>query len=97
LVPEVENLDPDVPAHDCLVERMRMRRPRASAKLGVGVVRRAIDVAVDRHLVAGGIMASMDGAEIQRIFDPEQTELEARYNDSARGPLAQLAPTGRGQ
>jgi AcrR family transcriptional regulator len=92
-----ENLDPDAPAHDWLVERMRTLRQLLSTNLRAGVARGEIDASVDCDLMAARIMAFMDGVEIQRILDPARTDLETLYSDFARGLLAELAPHGRGE
>ena len=95
LVLVAENLNPGAAAHDWFVERMRTLRQLLSTNLAAGVDRGEIDAGVDCDLVAARIMAFMDGAEIQRLLDPERTDLEALYRDFARGLLAELAASAR--
>jgi AcrR family transcriptional regulator len=96
LVLVAENLDPDAAAHDWLVERMRTLRRLIATNLSTGVERGEIDGSVDCDLVAARIMAFMDGAEIQRLLDPDHTDLVALYRDFAQALLQELAPSARG-
>jgi AcrR family transcriptional regulator len=90
LVLVTENLDEDGPVHDWFVERLRSVRRLLSRSLAVGKERGEIDANTDCDLVAARIMAFMDGAEIQRLLDPERTDLEALYADFARGLVCEL-------
>jgi AcrR family transcriptional regulator len=89
-----ENLDAGSPMHDWLVARLRTLRHLLATSLAAGIERGDIDPGVDCGLVAARIMAFMDGAEIQRLLDPEHTDLEALYGDFARGLTRELTAAG---
>jgi AcrR family transcriptional regulator len=91
LVLVMENLDPGAAAHDWFVERLRSTRQLLAAKLVVGIERGEIASGADCELVASRVMAFMDGAEIQRLLDPDETDLVALYEDFARALICELA------
>ncbi len=90
LVLVAENLDPGSAVHDWFVERLLTLRRLLSRNLARGVERGEFDERVDCDLVAARIMAFMDGAEIQRLLDPDHTDLVALYVDFSRGLMHEL-------
>jgi AcrR family transcriptional regulator len=91
LVLVTENLNPESAVHDWFVERFRAVRRLLAASIALGVERREIDEGINCERIASRIMAFMDGAEIQRLLDPAETNLVALYEDFARSLVVELA------
>jgi AcrR family transcriptional regulator len=92
LVLVAENLDPGSAVHDWFVERFLTLRRLLSQNLAQGVERGEFHRDVDFDLVAARIMAFMDGAELQRLLDPDHTDLVALYVDFTRALIHELTP-----
>jgi AcrR family transcriptional regulator len=90
LVLVAENLSPGTAVHDWFVDRSRAVRRLLATSIAIGIERGEMDPGTNSELIASRIMAFMDGAEIQRLRDPDDIDLVALYEDFARSLISEL-------